>query len=169
MERNAGQVSVVRAGDRVRLADVRGNKALMSSDSAHVAFGTDEGQAQALVYDTTTGHRVELEPGAWSALPTQWLDDETVVLLVAAQENDHYRFDTCSIRTQRCTVAVPDLGSGPTTSGGNGLAYALPTGDYWFPYPHRWPRAPARRAAVRGPPKHKPSARSTTSSTWQNT
>jgi hypothetical protein len=51
-------------------------------------------------------------------------------------ETDHYRLETCSVQTAHCIVAVPDLGSGPNTGPGNGLSFRIPTGDYWFPYPH---------------------------------
>jgi hypothetical protein len=132
----SGDVAAVHGGVDVDLAGVAGGTALLAPDSDHVAFATDEGRATAQIYDTATGQQVRLEPTAWSALVTQWLTDRTVAVLVAAHEGDHYRLETCSVQTAHCTIAVPDLGSGPRTGQGNGLSFRLPTGDYWFPYPH---------------------------------
>jgi hypothetical protein len=133
---NSGDVTAVRGGRTVDLGTPKGDIALLGPDNRYVAFRTDQGNATAQVYDTTTGTDVRLEPTAWSALITQWLDNTTVAVLVAQRESDHYRLETCSVRTARCTVTVPDLGSGPRTGPGNGLAFELPMGDYWFPYPH---------------------------------
>jgi len=133
---NSGEITAVRDGQNVDLGKAQGDIALLGPDSRHVAFGTSEGRATAQVYDANTGNQVRLEPTAWSALITQWLTDKTVAVLVAARESDHYRLETCSVQTAHCTVAVPDLGSGPKTGPGNGLSFRIPTGDYWFPYPH---------------------------------
>jgi hypothetical protein len=133
---NSGDIIAVRDGRNVDLGTAQGDSALLGPDSRHVAFGTSEGRATAQVFDTNTGNHVRLEPTAWSALITQWLTDKTVAVLVAAREGDHYRLETCSVHTAHCTVAVADLGSGPTTGPGNGLLLRIPTGDYWFPYPH---------------------------------
>lgn len=133
---NSGDVTAVRRGQTVGLHTALADSALLSPDGRYVAFGTDEGSARAQVFDTTTGHRLSFEPTAWSALITQWLTNQTVAVLVAIHETDHYRLETCSIRTTVCSVAVPDLGSGPRTGPGNGLRFRLPTGDYWFPYLH---------------------------------
>jgi hypothetical protein len=133
---NSGNITAVRDGQNVDLGTAQGDSVLLGPDSRHVAFGTSEGRATAQVFDTHTGHQVRLEPTAWSALITQWLTNKTVAVLVAAHETDHYRLETCSVQTAHCTVAVPDLGSGPTTGPGNGLSFRTPTGDYWVPYPH---------------------------------
>jgi hypothetical protein len=133
---NSGDITAVRGERDVDLGTAQGDSALLAPDSRHVAFGTSEGRATAQVFDTDTGNQVRLEPTAWSALITQWLTDKTVAVLVAAREDDHYRLETCSVPTAHCTVAVPDLGSGPGTGPGNGLSFRIPTGDYWFPYPH---------------------------------
>jgi hypothetical protein len=132
----SGEITTVREGRSVDLGMAQGDVALLGPDNRYVAFGNEEGHATAQVYDTESGKQVRLEPAAWSALITQWLTDKTVAVLVAARESDHYRLETCSVQTAHCTVAVPDLGSGPTTGPGNGLSLSIPTGDYWFPYPH---------------------------------
>jgi hypothetical protein len=133
---DSGKITAVRGEQNVDLGTAQGDTVLLGPDSRHVAFGTSEGRATAQVVDTGTGNHVRLEPTAWSALITQWLTDRTVAVLVAARESDHYRLETCSVQTAHCTVAVPDLGSGPNTGPGNGLSFRIPTGDYWFPYPH---------------------------------
>jgi hypothetical protein len=132
---NSGDITAVRDGQNVDLGTAS-DGALLGPNSRYVAFGTSEGRATAQVFDTNTGTHVRLEPTAWSALITQWLTDKAVAVLVAVRETDHYRLEICSVQSAHCTIAVPDLGSGPKTGPGNGLSFRIPTGDYWFPYPH---------------------------------
>jgi hypothetical protein len=134
-DQQTGGLSAVRSGGSVPLGVPSGTP-LVSPNGDWVAFGADASETPVLVYDTHSGNPSSLDIHAFRALPTQWLDASTVVLLVAPSEDADYQLWRCSVPSGDCGVAVADLGSGPTTSGGNGLRFALPIGDYWFPYPH---------------------------------
>lgn len=134
-EPQTGRIWVVRPGSRTSLGTPNGTP-LVAPGGDWVAFGSDASGTPVDVYDTRSGDAVTLDIDAFRAVATQWLDDETVVLMVAPAEDADYQLWRCAVPEGRCAVAVADLGSGPTTSRGNGLRFALPIGDVWFPYPH---------------------------------
>ena len=154
---NGNDASLVDAQDGTHLGyDAKGDPVASTAAHGWVALGSDRRSALTLspdgswavvgdvmtagavsAYDLREGSReVTLPTDSYLAYPYEWLDDDTVVLLSLETEDAHYRLLTCVVSEPSCQVAVPDLGEGRDSGAGNGLGFALPIGEAYFPYPH---------------------------------
>jgi len=116
----------------VTLADALATTAQLSPDARFLIVDTT---VAARVFDTATGRQVPLPLAEGETTGYEWLDDDTLAVLQLPTPASHYRLLTCSVSTLDCEVAVPDLGDGKD-EGGNGVDFALPTGEPFLPYPH---------------------------------
>jgi hypothetical protein len=127
---------VARGPDGVELLmSAAPDTASLSPDGQRAAAGFSTASGPVLTFDLRTGAISQLPLSTFTAYPYEWLDDDTVVLLSLPTASAHYQLLTCTVSRPACTVAVPDLGEG-RDDGGNGVRFALPIGEPFFPYPH---------------------------------
>lgn len=107
-------------GDVV-LSRAHGGIATFSADARWVSIDADE----PMVFNAGTGQRVPIELDAWFASGYEWLDDRTLVVVTAADEEAPVDLLTCVIPAGSCKVAVPDVGTIEELADG----FALPVGE----------------------------------------
>ena len=107
--------------DAVALPDSYGSQAAFSPDARWISVDADELR----VYDVRTGDRVDLDvSGRYFATGYEWLDDHTLAVLSAEDEDDAADLLTCDVLAGTCQVAVADLGTFEELRSG----FALPVG-----------------------------------------
>jgi hypothetical protein len=131
-----GDVTVGRINEPgVELPGALGGGAALSPDHRWVSLFTSMiSTAQPQVYDVRTGEPVELDLEATFALGYEWLDDDTLVVLTAANPDADYSLMTCTVPDGACSVAVADLGEAPGER--NPTGFAIPIGEPYYPDPH---------------------------------
>ena len=92
----------------VMLPEVYGSLATFSPEATWISVDADEPQ----VYEVRSGKRVDLDvDGRWFATGYEWLDEDTLAMIAARDENSPYELLTCAVPAGTCETAVPDLGS----------------------------------------------------------
>jgi hypothetical protein len=136
-DEDTGAIEVGRLADPAKLALRESSDPALLSPDGRWLVGESLPNQDPRVYDTATGAPTSLAVKAGFLLVYEWLDDDTVAVLSARTEHTDYQLLACSVTTGQCRVVVADLGEAPVKpGGGNGSGFALPIGDYYFPFPH---------------------------------
>jgi hypothetical protein len=126
-------------GDAVAWPGLTGEPVL-SPDGHLAAVGSGQSTRPATILDLRRSSHHDLPLAGVRAYPYEWLDDDTVVVLTLAHEDDHFQLQTCSASALTCRVVVADLGQGvhpPGEPRANGTqTFVLPIGEPYYAFPH---------------------------------